>query len=172
VAVHSLVHLRMGIPSLGLQCNDVGVVVNGVVAPGGEEDRVLTVIQEPTRKQKDFGLIGFREMPHASYLVFPRSLPQDGDSRVIGINYDLVAEPRVAHPIRPEDLKARPAPPPLRSVEKTFWVRVRRTATLETQVVVQAPNWKSAQQRAVESLKNQPFEVDKAVIQEEVLQVE
>ena len=57
-----------------------------------KENRVLTVVQDPTSKRKEFGQIGFHQQPHAFYLVFPRPLPKKNDSRVIGINYALLEE--------------------------------------------------------------------------------
>jgi len=54
------------------------------------ENRVLTVHQEPTSKKKDFGEIGFHKIPFASYLLFPKPLPEKSEARVVGINYQLV----------------------------------------------------------------------------------
>ncbi len=168
-----------------------------------EANRVLTVIQEPGSKHRDFGIIGFHEQPHASYLVFPRALSKDNDSRVIGINYELVELPAVTNPVRPKDLKPKrsqrepkrpqhvqprqeppepanlprpeatsPVPPKPKRAEKAFKVKVRRTATFETSIDVAATNRKAAQQRALESVKNQPFDLDKAAIREQVVKVE
>ncbi len=165
-------------------------------------NRVLTVIQEPGSKHRDFGIIGFHEQPHASYLVFPRALPKNEDSRVIGINYQLVELPPATHPVPPEDLKPsereqkrrpqpvqlkqeprqpgkqsapearRPEPPKPKQVEKAFKVKVHRTATFETNIDVAATNRKVAQKRALELVRNQPFELDKAAIREQVVKVE
>jgi hypothetical protein len=60
------------------------------------ENRVLTVIQEPASKHRDYARIGFHRQQYASYLVFPKRLPKDSDSRVIGIHYELVQEPEFA----------------------------------------------------------------------------
>ncbi len=165
-------------------------------------NRVLTVIQEPGSKHRDFGIIGFHEQPHASYLVFPRALPKNNDSRVIGINYQLVELPAVTNPVRPEDLEPKrrergpsrpqaqpeqepqepakppppepkkPQPPKPKHIEKAFRVKVRRTATSEINIEVTATNRKAAQQRALEFVKNQPFELNKAAIHEQVVKVE
>jgi hypothetical protein len=51
---------------------------------------VVTVIQEPKSSGKDFGLVGFHQLPHASYFVFPRPLNAKPDARVVGINYELL----------------------------------------------------------------------------------
>ena len=40
----------------------------------------------------DFGIAGFKERKGATYLVFPKSLKQFTDSRVIGIDWKLVRE--------------------------------------------------------------------------------
>ncbi len=168
-----------------------------------KHNRVLTVVQEPGSKHRDFGIIGFHEQPHASYLLFPRALPKGNDSRVIGINYQLLELPNVTNPVRPEDLKPkrierepkrpqqaqpkqeppepakqpppeakRPEPPKPKHVEKPFKVKVRRTATLEINIDVAATNRKAAQQRALESVKDRSFELDKAAIREQVVKVE
>ena len=96
------------------------------------QNRVLTVVQKPTTKHKDFGIIGFHEEPHAPYLVFPRPLPKDQDSRVVGINYQLLDEPVVADTGRPADLKPKKPPAKPKAVEKAFTVKVRRTASSTT----------------------------------------
>ena len=56
-------------------------------------NRVLTVIQEPTSTRKPFGRIGYHQNESALYLLFPRALAEDTESRVIGINFDLLDEP-------------------------------------------------------------------------------
>ena len=38
----------------------------------------------------EFGLVGFREQKGAGYLVFPKSLKQFENKRVVGINWDMV----------------------------------------------------------------------------------
>jgi hypothetical protein len=55
-----------------------------------KRNRVLTVVQDPTSKRKDYGEIGFHQQHGASYLVFPRPLPKTDGGRVIGINYQLL----------------------------------------------------------------------------------
>ena len=59
------------------------------------ENRLLTVILEPTSTKKPFGQIGYHQREFATYLVFPRRLRKDTQSRVIGINFDLLDEPTV-----------------------------------------------------------------------------
>jgi len=56
------------------------------------ENRVLTVETDPTSRRKDFGRIGFHHVHGAIYLVFPRALPKEKDSRIVGINYQLAED--------------------------------------------------------------------------------
>ncbi len=53
-------------------------------------NRVMTV--QKSDSGTDFGIIGFKERKGATYLVFPRSLKQFADRRVIGIDWTLVRE--------------------------------------------------------------------------------
>lgn len=53
-----------------------------------KQNRVLTVISEPGKR--DYGVIGFKPNARGSYFVFPRKLPRAIETRVIGINYQLV----------------------------------------------------------------------------------
>jgi hypothetical protein len=135
-----------------------------------KENRVLTVIQE--HGTRDYGLAGLQEHPHAIYVIFPRPLPQLQDSRVIGINYQLLEEAEVADSVRAEEPrpKARPAKP--KPARKPFTVRVRRTATVEEEMVVLALNQAQAEREAKERAKGEPFEVAKAEVREEIVNTE
>lgn len=55
--------------------------------------RVMTIHQEHVGTHKDYGLVGFHPAPHAQYLVFPRSLKSFAGKRIVGIDFNLVAEP-------------------------------------------------------------------------------
>src|SRR6476619_6395042 len=66
------------------------------------ENRVLTVESNPTSKHKDFGRIGFHQVHGGIYLVFPKALPKDTDSRIVGINYQLTDEPQPTDPVTSE----------------------------------------------------------------------
>jgi hypothetical protein len=57
-----------------------------------KDERILTIHQENVGTKKDYGLVGFHEAPTAQYLVFPKSLKGFLDRRIIGINYDLLAQ--------------------------------------------------------------------------------
>jgi hypothetical protein len=53
-------------------------------------NRVMTV--QKSECGTDFGIIGFKARKGARYLVFPKSLKQFADKRVIGIDWALVRE--------------------------------------------------------------------------------
>jgi len=55
-----------------------------------KNNRVMTV--QKTESGTDFGIIGFKERKGARHLVFPKSLKQFVDKRVIGIDWTVVRE--------------------------------------------------------------------------------
>jgi len=63
------------------------------------EQRVLTVIQRNVDAKADYGLVGFFKQPLATYLVFPKKIPYPSETKVIGIKYEQLAEPKVSGPI-------------------------------------------------------------------------
>lgn len=138
-----------------------------------KENRILTLTQEPTSKRKDFGRIGFHPEPHVSYLVFPKPLPKDTAPRVIGIKYDLIASPRVSDPIIvPEEKISRRRPKPEKRKPK-FDVLIRRSIVIETVINVEnASTQNDAKRKALQTVKQESFDPARAVIRDEVLNVE
>lgn len=55
-----------------------------------KNNRVMTI--QKSESGTNFGIIGFKERKGARYLVFPKSLKQFADKRVIGIDWTLVRE--------------------------------------------------------------------------------
>jgi hypothetical protein len=53
-----------------------------------KRNRVMTV--QKTEAGSEFGIAEFKEKKGASYLVFPNSLKGFENSRIVGINWDLV----------------------------------------------------------------------------------
>jgi hypothetical protein len=137
-----------------------------------KEHRVLTVIQEPRTHRKDFGRPGFHPNPHASYLVFPKPLPVDQESRVIGITYDLAADPRVIDPVPKSARSPRKPVKTARIRDKAFNVILRRTGVVETSIGVRAANSKEAEKKALHMVKLEPFDGAKAVITNSVTAVQ
>jgi hypothetical protein len=72
------------------------------------ENRVLTVFQDPASNRKDFGRIGFHREPGATYFVFPRPLPDKQDARIVGVNYQLIEEPKIARPSPSQAIPPKP----------------------------------------------------------------
>ena len=137
-----------------------------------KENRVLTLIQAPASKRKDFGRIGFHQGPYASYLVFPKPLPK-ANPRVIGIKYDLVKQGIVSDPVKlsPEraggNRKKKAAPR-----RKTFHVLFRRWATIETSICIDsAATITEARRLATRAVAAEPFDLTKAVMKNEVLNI-
>lgn len=136
-------------------------------------NRVLSVRQEPTSKLADYGVVGFDEQKHTTYLVFPNSLAGFADARIVGIRYDVVGSSRVSTSPAPKFPKqkaganrlattARPsaksptgrtAPKraPRKRVEperKTFRVHLRVTIVREKDVEVEATTRADAKKKA------------------------
>ena len=55
-----------------------------------KKNRVMTIVK--TESGTDFGMAGFKEIKGAAYLVFPKSLKQFVNKRVVGIDWTLVGE--------------------------------------------------------------------------------
>jgi hypothetical protein len=64
-----------------------------------KEHRIMTVHQQLVGAKKDFATVGFSEEANAQYLVFPKSVKRFADRHIVGINYDLLAQP--SHPAPP-----------------------------------------------------------------------
>jgi hypothetical protein len=87
-----------------------------------DERRVLTVIQRSVGAKADYGLVGFFKEPLATYLVFPKELLYPSGTKVVGIKYEQLAEPKPSGPLhqpkkdrptgmrRPEKTRPLPAP--------------------------------------------------------------
>ena len=55
---------------------------------GIKNNRVMTI--QKSDAGREFGIVGFKESKGASYLVFPKSLKQFENRRIIGIKWELV----------------------------------------------------------------------------------
>ena len=139
-----------------------------------KQRRVITISQEPGSKHKDFGEVGFHQRPHASYLVFPEPVKESGDVKVIGIKYELIREPDVKDALSPKVLKKLPSKKQAPTAEKpekmpTFNIRLRRTATLEVAIPIEAKTKSEARKQALRIAEEQPFDASKADIKTEAL---
>jgi hypothetical protein len=59
------------------------------------DHRVLTVHQRPVDAKSDYGTVGFQEGVSGQILIFPKSLKQFAEKRVIGVKYGLLEWPTV-----------------------------------------------------------------------------
>ena len=50
--------------------------------------RVMTI--QKSESGTEFGMVAFKEIKGASYLVFPKGLKRFENNRIVGINWDLV----------------------------------------------------------------------------------
>jgi len=118
-----------------------------------QEQRVLTIKQDPTSKQKDFGIVGLLPEKFVTYLIFPKSLERFTNARVVGIKYEELAEDAVAPPAsaietkpkksaHPPRTEAKPEPQPKIKLEpkpkpepqpRSFVVRVQVTSSSSTE---------------------------------------
>ena len=53
-----------------------------------KNNRVMTILK--TEAGSEFGMVGFKQQPGASYLIFPKSLKRFENRRIVGINWDSV----------------------------------------------------------------------------------
>jgi len=152
------------------------------------ENRVVTVVQNPTGNKKDFGTTGFHQEKFATYLVFPKRIPKLDDVHIIGIKYELLQEqvstlpPRRksastkatsdnssrrhskpahngAHKPKSDGQKNASTPVPANPEPiKKFQVTIRRTGTAETILTVKAKTISEAEADALGTVKVQKFE--------------
>ena len=53
-----------------------------------KNNRVMTILKSDAGSE--FGIIGFKEKKGGSYLIFSKSLKRFENTRIVGINWDLV----------------------------------------------------------------------------------
>jgi hypothetical protein len=133
-------------------------------------NRVLTVHQRPGDAKADYGTVGFEKNVSGQILIFPKSLKQFSDKRVVGVKYDLLEWPEV-----PKDQEAPKVRPPKRPANakpqdaKLPAVTPKRIAAEETATarVLKFPNPKDEDEEEsnvdVEDIKNQVRQAMKAL---------
>lgn len=83
-----------------------------------EAHRVMSLIRFNSGTKKDYGLVGYVEELASQALVFPKSLKSFEGRRIVGINYDLLAEEKAAparNPRKPAVKAAREKDPLIRT---------------------------------------------------------
>jgi hypothetical protein len=75
--------------------------------------RVLTVRQRPVDAKADYGTVGYQKGVPGQILIFPKSIKQFADQRVVGVKYELLEWPTV-----PEKRPAKNTIPTKKSAKK------------------------------------------------------
>ncbi|MDB6095216.1 MAG: hypothetical protein JWM32_2778 [Verrucomicrobia bacterium] len=101
-----------------------------------KESRIMTVHHVARGGQKDFGTVGLlKAEPGAQLLIFPKSLRRFSETRIVGINYDLLAEPESSHAAAGEPKPDLPHPrrktPKLAPAHSTASPRISAPPKLE-----------------------------------------
>ncbi len=142
------------------------------------ENRVLTIHDHPKGHRKEFGQIGFHQESGATYLVFPKPLPDAPESRIVGINYQLAEDRPLEGPLARKSRRRRSSKQNVNKAAalpkpelKRFDVLVRRTATLEDILPVKAATVEAAREAALKTIKLKRFKLSRAIMREEILNV-
>jgi hypothetical protein len=61
--------------------------------------RVVTVYQHNVGTKKDYGLVGFFPGKNAAFLIFPKAIKADAETKVVGIKYERVASESPKGPV-------------------------------------------------------------------------
>ena len=91
-------------------------------------NRVMTIHQRSAGAKTDYGTIGFDKGVTGQILIFPKSLKEFSDQRVVGVKYDLLE--LASFPKSEQAPKSEPAKPAIGSKPKEI-----PTGTLELPVV-------------------------------------
>ena len=57
-----------------------------------KQNRAATIFQANVGTKKDFGVVGLETKKNASYMVFPKKIPNPEGTKIIGIKYERIAE--------------------------------------------------------------------------------
>jgi hypothetical protein len=85
---------------------------DGTLQRALQENRVMTIHQDIRGTRKDFGTVGFETDPNTQFLIFPRSLREFHDRRIVGIDYELLTHQARPLTSEPPKEKSRVAPRP------------------------------------------------------------
>ena len=76
-------------------------------------NRVMTIHQRSAGTKTDYGTIGFEKGVAGQILIFPKSLKEFSDQRVVGLKYDLLES--ASFPKSEQAPKSKPAKPTIRN---------------------------------------------------------
>jgi hypothetical protein len=149
-------------------------------------NRILTIHQTNSGTAKDYGVIGFQKDAQVTYMIFPRKLAPAAGTRVVGIKYDLVAQPatkpgvearsqrqRAGKPIARARTSARePSVDPWAPALRSFKVMVRCVATIDVTHIVQAADKREARRKAVEAVQTNDLDFSTSLISLKPIHIE
>lgn len=110
-------------------------------------NRVMTIHRALRGPHTDFGTVGFVKEPNTQVLIFPRSLRRFAGQRVVGINYDLLAD---AAPLQPAKAGAPDANPRSRPSRPANAIKLLPLPPSAPTAVAQSRREKSAASSPVE----------------------
>jgi hypothetical protein len=129
------------------------------------QNRVTSIKQGTVGSARDFGVVGFLREKNVSYLVFPKSLKDFEDRRIVGIKYDLIETPNpIGRIVKPEaaepsrhrkttEWRSEPKPTATQNsrakVKKNFIATIRFSATADVLESVEASSKKEAKELAL-----------------------
>lgn len=115
-----------------------------------KDDRVMTILHEPTAARKETAVVGFVEKPSALFLVFPRSVEAFRDQQIVGLKYNLLAAPPPrGKPVKSSRKPSTPARPKPEKPLPSFRVVLRATSTIELEQQLQTPSATDARRLAL-----------------------
>jgi hypothetical protein len=73
-----------------------------------DQNRIVTVHHVNVGSKKEAGEVGFKKGVAASYLIFPKALPEEDGTRIIGLKFEMLEEPAVKNPVKVKTAKPKP----------------------------------------------------------------
>jgi hypothetical protein len=139
------------------------------------QHRLMTVVEK--RASAPTGLIGYEPSQHGQLLIFPKSLQPFAGTRVVGIKFDLLAEPSAAkHQAPPKTAqrkkKESTAPKQIAAAEKTQPAPVKPKREEERKVIAFPPPPEEDEDPHVEELKRLAREAMAALHQRRLKEAE
>ena len=113
------------------------------------ENRILSVKQRVGGK-KDFGEVGYVRESGVAYLVFPNSLEAFEGRKIVGIQYDLMAESEPLGRAVRRGQRPKAAQPP---AKKRYEVTVRVMAVVHVTETVEAASMHEAEQAVMKTVE-------------------
>ena len=141
------------------------------------EKKIMTVTIQTVGTKKEFGRVGFFREKNVSYLLFPKSLQDFEGARIVGIKYESIrpgsafgdkikttSKPSSSAPQRPAPVKSEPL--------AKFQVIIQREATTEVAIDIAAKTKSEAEEKAMELVDQQRFDLAEAKISNKVTRIE